>query len=65
MYLVGTAKMFSDREDFEQFDVLEDAERYAVTLSYNDEVISVSDVEDNDDDGEIVCLVFGQVIYRP
>lgn len=59
MYRVYTVDYPQD--DDPTYDELADAEMYAITLSYNDNVIAVADTEDD----EIMLLVYQQTTYRP
>lgn len=57
MYRVSTVDFPQD--DDQEYEALVDAEAYAIALSYNDNVIQVLDMEDD----EIMMLVYQQTAY--
>jgi hypothetical protein len=57
MFRVGTVDLPQD--DDREFEALVDAEVYAISMSYNDNVIMVVDTEDD----EIMMLVYQQLVF--
>lgn len=58
-YRVGVLE--SPNDDDERFETQEEAEIAAINLSFNDSVIAVWD----EDDDQIVALVYQQTVYSP